>query len=313
MSQTLNIVFAGTPVFAVPALERLLASRHRVVAVYTQPDRPAGRGRQVQFSPVKECALGNGVAVEQPVTLRDAEAVRQLGGYSPDLMVVAAYGLLLPPAVLAVPRLGCLNIHASLLPRWRGAAPIHRALLAGDRETGIDIMQMEVGLDTGPVLLERVIAIADRETTGTLHDRLAAVGADAIEAALADLLAGRLDPRPQAVTGVTYANKIRKAEARIDWSRPAVEIDRLVRAFQPLPVAETLYRGQLLKVWEASPVTLHHDAIPGTVLAAANEGIVVATGEKALRLERVQMAGRNPVPVADFLNAHSIAGERLGQ
>lgn len=312
MPQTLNIVFAGTPAFAVPALERLLASRHRVVAVYTQPDRPAGRGRQVQFSPVKECAVRNGVPVEQPATLRDPEALRTLSGYSPDLMIVAAYGLLLPPAILAVPRLGCLNIHASLLPRWRGAAPIHRAILAGDRETGIDIMQMEAGLDTGPVLLERVISISDRETTGTLHDRLANLGADALETAVEELLAGRLAPRQQATDGVTYANKIRKEEARIDWSRPAIDIDRQVRAFQPLPVAETLYRGQQLKVWEASPALLHHDAVPGTVVAGTGEGIVVATGENALRLTRVQMAGRKPVPASDFLNAHPIVGERLG-
>lgn len=308
----LNIVFAGTPDFAVPALARLCASRHRLVAVYAQPDRPAGRGRLVQHGPVKAFAVAHGLPVEQPVTLRDAEATTTLAGYAPDVMVVVAYGLLLPAELLAIPRYGCLNIHASLLPRWRGAAPIQRALLAGDRQTGIDIMRMEAGLDTGPILVERTMAIGARDTAGSLHDRLAALGAEALLVALDGVAAGSLVARPQSGEGVTYASKIRKEEARIDWSRPAAEIDRQIRAFNPVPGAETRWRGEQLKIWEAEPVTVKHDAAPGTVLAADAGGLLIAAANGALQLKRVQLAGRKAMPVADFLRAHSVSGERLG-
>jgi len=308
----LTLLFAGTPAFSVPALEALVRSRHRVVGVYTQPDRPAGRGRQVGTSPVKDRALEYGIAVEQPATLRDATAQERLREFRPDVMVVVAYGLILPAEVLAIPRFGCLNIHASLLPRWRGAAPIQRALLAGDERTGVDIMQMDAGLDTGPVLVERVLAIGPRDTAGSLHDRLALAGAEALLEALEAVAAGTVRPRSQAAEGATYARKIQKAEAVIDWSRPATEIDRQVRAFNPVPVAETTWQGAQLKVLEAEPVPLAK-AVPGTVVAADASGMVVATGEGGLKVLRVQLAGRKPTAVADFLNAHRITGAILGR
>jgi methionyl-tRNA formyltransferase len=279
--------------------------------VYTQPDRPAGRGQEVGAGPVKRCAQGLGLPVEQPATLRSHEAVARLRGHAADLMVVAAYGLILPPGVLELPRLGCWNIHASLLPRWRGAAPIHRALLAGDTVTGITIMQMDAGLDTGPMLLGRPVEIGAREDGGTLHDRLAALGAEAIVAAIGEHEAGRLTPVQQPAEGVTYASKIRKEEARIDWSAPAVAIDRQVRAFNPWPVAETRWEDRQLRVWSAELVPAAGGA-PGQVLEAAGGRLVVATGDGALALTRVQLAGRRAVSAAQFLNAHPLAGARLG-
>jgi methionyl-tRNA formyltransferase len=311
MTNRLRIVFAGTPDFAVPALEALHAAGHEVVAVYTQPDRPAGRGQEVTSGPVKRCAHALGLPVEQPATLRTPEAVAGLRGRDADLMVVAAYGLILPPAVLELPRLGCWNIHASLLPRWRGAAPIHRALLAGDAVTGITIMQMDAGLDTGPMLLRRPVAIGAREDGGALHDRLAALGAEAIVAAIDEHAAGRLTPVPQPAEGVTYATKIRKEEARIDWSAPAEAIDRQVRAFNPWPVAETRWQDRQLRVWSAEPAHAGPGE-PGQVLEAGGGRIVVATGEGALALTRVQLAGRRAMTAAEFLNAHPLAGARLG-
>ncbi|HEX7012321.1 MAG TPA: methionyl-tRNA formyltransferase [Steroidobacteraceae bacterium] len=314
MSAPLSIIFAGTPEFSVPALEALLESPHRVLAVYTQPDRPAGRGRQVTMSAVKECALKRGLPVEQPSTLRDAAAVERLRSWSADLMVVVAYGLLLPRDVLESPRLGCVNIHASLLPRWRGAAPIQRAILAGDAETGVTIMQMDEGLDTGPVLLERATPIEARETASSLHDRLARLGASALLEALEGISAGTANPRPQPDEGATYASKIRKEEARIDWSHSAVYIDRQVRAFNPWPVAETQWKGQQLRVWEASPLDASESGkgAPGVVLRASSQGIDVATGEGVLRLTRVQLAGRKAMSASEFLNAHPMEGAVLG-
>lgn len=306
-----RLCFAGTPQFAVPALTALLAGGYQVVAVYTQPDRPAGRGRQAQASPIKQAAAAAGIAVYQPESLRSAAAVADLRALAPDLMIVAAYGLLLPPAVLAVPRLGCINIHASLLPRWRGAAPIQRALAAGDPETGISIMQMEAGLDTGPVYTTRAIPIDPRETGGGLHDRLAELGAATLLDALPGLLAGRLVAMPQSAAQATYAPKLSKAEARIDWTRPALEIDRLIRAFTPWPVAETRLGSEILRLWEAHP----HDPIagqsaarPGQVLAAARAGIDVATGAGVLRITRLQAPGKRPLAAADFLNARDLTG-----
>lgn len=312
MSLRLSLLFAGTPEFSVPALEALLASRHRVVAVYTQPDRPAGRGQQVTMSAVKQCALRHGLPVEQPQTLKDLAAVERLAHWSADLMIVVAYGLLLPKTVLETPRLGCVNIHASLLPRWRGAAPIQRAIQAGDKESGVTIMQMDVGLDTGPMLLERVTPIDARETAAMLHDRLAALGAAAVIEAIDAIAAGSAMPRAQPKDGATYAAKIRKEEALIDWSRSALEIDRQVRAFNSWPIAETRWNGQQLRVWESLPLSTETSAPPGTVIATSAAGIDVATGAGTLQLTRVQSAGRKAMAAADFLKAHRPEGAVLG-
>jgi methionyl-tRNA formyltransferase len=308
----LSILFAGTPEFAVPALEALLRSSHRVVAVYTQPDRPAGRGRQLAASAVKQCALRHGLPVEQPATLRDAAAAARLSSWSADLMVVVAYGLLLPQSVLQAPRLGCVNIHASLLPRWRGAAPIQRAILAGDAASGITIMHMEEGLDTGPILLLRPEPIGARETAASLHDRLAAIGAEALLEALDAIASGRATPRAQPAEGATYAAKIRKEEALLDWSRPAVELDRQVRAFNAWPVAQTLWNGQQLRIWEAAPIATAATGRAGAVIASGAQGIDVGTGEGLLRLKRVQIAGRKAMSASEFLHAHRLDGAVLG-
>ena len=306
--RSLSVVFAGTPEFSVPALEALVASRHRVVAVYTQPDRPAGRGQQLTMSAVKQAALRHGLTVEQPATLREASAVDHLQSYRPDVMFVVAYGLILPASVLSVPAMGCINIHASLLPRWRGAAPIHRALLAGDSQTGVTIMQMDAGLDTGPMLLEKTTAIARTDTTGSLHDRLAQMGAEAVIDALDGMIAGSLSPRPQPAEGATYAAKIRKEEALIDWSKPALELEHQVRAFNPWPVAQTSLHRQQLRIWEAAATADRSDATPGTVVQADSNGIRVATGEGMLVLSRVQLAGRKAVSAAEFLNGQRVEG-----
>jgi methionyl-tRNA formyltransferase len=296
----------------VPALEALLRSSHRVVAVYTQPDRPAGRGQNVAASAVKQCAMRHGVPVEQPATLKDPAAVERLAHRSADLMVVAAYGLLLPQSVLQTPRLGCINIHASLLPRWRGAAPIQRAIAAGDAHSGVTIMQMEAGLDTGPMLLARPTAIGPRETGASLHDRLAALGAQALLDALDEIVLGTARAVVQPADGVTYAAKIRKEEAAIDWSRAAVAIDRQVRAFNPWPIAQTQWDGQQLRVWEAEPIESAATSAPGAVLGTSAAGIDVSTGSGVLRLTRVQAAGRKAMSAADFLKAQRLDGAVLG-
>jgi methionyl-tRNA formyltransferase len=308
----LSVVFAGTPGFAVPALEAIAASRHAVSAVYTQPDRPAGRGLRLEPSPVKVAATARGIPVEQPATLRDPAAVERLAARRPDVMVVAAYGLLLPQAVLDVPRLGCLNIHASLLPRWRGAAPIQRALLAGDRETGITLMKMEAGLDTGPMLARRALAIEPGETAGSLHDRLAALGAAMIVGALDSLEAGTARFEPQDPAVATYARKLTKAEAAMDWCRPAVDLERQVRAFDPWPVAETKLDGQQLRVWRAHAVPGPTGAAPGTVLSCGAGGIAVATGEGSLVLDRIQVPGRRAVGADEYARARDLTGTVLG-
>lgn len=311
--KSFSLIFAGTPEFSVPALQALFASRHRIAAVYTQPDRPAGRGRQLAMSPVKQCALRHGAPVEQPATLRDPIAGERLASWSADLMIVVAYGLLLPAPVLRTPRLGCINIHASLLPRWRGAAPIQRAILAGDTRTGVTIMQMDEGLDTGPMLLERTTELGERETAASLHDRLAMLGADALLEALDSLAAGDLQPRAQPAQGATYASKLRKEEALIDWTRSAVEIDRQVRAFYPWPIAETRWNGQQLRIWETTPIGTRTDAAPGCVLASAAPGIDVATGDGVLRIARLQAPGRKAVSAAEFSNAQRLDRVVLGQ
>jgi len=304
MTQPLRLVFAGTPDFAVPSLHACLASGAQVVAVYTQPDRPAGRGRKLAASPVKQAAVAAGIAVEQPETLRDERVHEGLRGYAPDLLVVVAYGLILPKVVLALPRLGCWNVHASVLPRWRGAAPIQRAILAGDAETGVDLMQMEAGLDTGPVLLEKRTPIAADDNGGRLHDRLAELGAQALAEGLALALRGELPAtRPQAVDGVTYAHKLDKAEARLDWSESAAALARKVRAFDPWPVAEAEIQGERLRIWSATAIAQAVDAVPGSLVAAHRDAIDIATGDGVLRIHELQREGGRRIAVRDWLNA----------
>ena len=299
----MKIVFAGTPEFAVPAL-RAAAGKAEVVAVYTQPDRPSGRGRVLTPSPVKRAAQDMGFPVLQPDTLRAAEVQEALRALKPDLMVVVAYGLLLPQAVLDIPVDGCWNVHASLLPRWRGAAPIQRAIEAGDTETGVCLMRMEKGLDTGPVLLEQRTPIGEQETGGELHDRLAALGAQVLADGLGLLRVG-IQPvaRPQPAEGVTYARKLDKAEARLDWREPAQVLANRVRAFNPWPMAEADVAGERLRLHAAVALPLAHDAAPGTLLAAGRQGIDIACGDGALRIRTLQRAGGKAITAADWLNA----------
>jgi len=299
----MKIVFAGTPDFAVPSL-RAAAQRHEVIAVYTQPDRPAGRGRGLTPSPVKLEAVARGIPVLQPDTLRSPEALQTLRALQPDLMVVVAYGLILPKAVLAIPTHGCWNVHASLLPRWRGAAPIQRAIEAGDSETGVCLMQMEAGLDTGPVLMSQRTPIGDSETGGQLHDRLAALGAQVLADGLGLLRAGiRPVPQPQPDAGVTYAHKLDKAQARLDWQQPAAQLALRVRAFNPWPITEAVLAGERVRIHGAVALELAHAQPPGTVLAASKQGIDIACGQGALRLRVLQREGGKAITAADYLNA----------
>ncbi|TCK16792.1 methionyl-tRNA formyltransferase [Thiogranum longum] len=307
----MRIVFAGTPDFSVPVLQALLDSGHEVVGVYSQPDRPAGRGRKLRPGPVKQLARQHDIPVFQPHSLKDKAEQAKLAALKPDLMVVVAYGLILPGAVLDIPARGCVNLHASLLPRWRGAAPIQRAILAGDRETGVCLMQMEAGLDSGPVLAQVKTAICDDETGGSLHDRLSRLAADLLAQHLDDLAAGRLTPAPQDESLVTYASKLDKAEAAIDWTRDADELERQVRAFNPWPVAQADYQGEKLRIWDARAI---HDVpadMPGTVVAAGPEGIDVACGQGGLRLREIQLPGGKRMSSKDFLNARSVDGRVL--
>lgn len=313
----LRIAFAGTPDFSVPALEALLHSAHTVVGVLTQPDRPKGRGRQLAASPVKAAALAHGLPVSQPLTLKDEAGRTDLAAWQPDALVVVAYGLILPRAALSLPRLGCLNIHASLLPRWRGAAPIQRAVLAGDAISGVTIMLMDVGLDTGPMLLKKEVPIGRAETGGSLHDRLAAVGASALLEALDGYGSGALQPVPQPTEGVTYAAKLDKAEALIDWSKDALQIERQVRAFNPWPVAETRLEGEQLRVFEAVAGDFGgEDRLDsGTIVAVRDEDVLIQCGRGQLALRQVQRPGRRPVSAADFARASggpNLVGKRLG-
>jgi methionyl-tRNA formyltransferase len=315
----LRLGFAGTPDFAVPALDRL-AAQHGICAVFTQPDRPAGRGRVLQSGPVKRRALELGITLHQPSSFKSPEAWASLRAAHVDALVVVAYGLILPREALEIPRWGCINIHASLLPRWRGAAPIQRAVLAGDPTTGVTIMRMETGLDTGPMLNSRTTAIKPTDTAKTLHDRLAVMGADLIAESLEGLAAGAIREVAQPAEGVTYARKIDKLEALIQWERSAEEISRQVRAFNPWPMAETRFNGAQLRIWEAEPleapsihsVAARGAAMPaGAVLSATGEGIDVVCGAGVLRIHRLQLAGRKPLPAADFVRGHRLDGARL--
>jgi methionyl-tRNA formyltransferase len=307
----MNIIFAGTPDFSVPALQSLLDSPHDVVAVYTQPDRPSGRGRKTHASPVKQLAQLHDIAVYQPVSLKSAEAQQALAALQPDLMVVIAYGLILPAAVLALPRLGCVNVHASLLPRWRGAAPIQRAILAGDKETGVCLMQMDAGLDTGPVLASTRCAIQADDSASQLHDRLAQQGAQLLSDNLVAIEQSALESRQQDEALACYASKLEKAEARINWIMAADEILRCIQAFNPWPVAETRYGDRQLRIWDARVIAGEADALPGTVLVADKEGIEVACGKGRLQILKLQLPGGRAVSAGEFINAHAIAGMRL--
>jgi methionyl-tRNA formyltransferase len=299
----MKIVFAGTPEFAVPSL-RAAAGKAEIVGVYTQPDRPAGRGRGLRMSRVKQDALARGFEVFQPATLRSQAVQAQLRALAPDLIVVVAYGLLLPQAVLDIPHYGCWNVHASLLPRWRGAAPIQRAIEAGDSETGVCLMRMEPGLDTGPILLEQRVPIGPEETGGQLHDRLADLGAQVLADGLGLLRIGVLpQPRPQPEQGVTHARKVDKAEAALDLSRPAAELANKVRAFNPWPVAEAVLAGERVRIHGAVAVPAPRAAAPGELLAAGREGIDLACGEGALRIRVLQREGGRAITAADYLNA----------
>jgi methionyl-tRNA formyltransferase len=306
----MKLLFAGTPQFAVPSLDALLKAGHRIAAVYTQPDRPAGRGRKLAASPVKEFALGQGIEVRQPVNLKDRAA--EITALGADAMIVIAYGVLLPPDVLAAPRLGCFNVHASLLPRWRGAAPIARAIEAGDAHTGVTVMQMEAGLDTGPMLLKVVTPIEATDTAATLHDRLSTLGAEALIDALEKLERGELRPEMQNGAIACYARKLRKEEALLDWNTATDVLDRKVRAFNPWPVATTRWNGKVLRVWDACPSARFSPGVPGEVIAADADGVHVLTADGALVLTRLQAEGGKPLAAAEFLNGCRIRpGDRL--
>ncbi|TDY03697.1 methionyl-tRNA formyltransferase [Thiohalophilus thiocyanatoxydans] len=311
-----RLVFAGTPEFAATALRALIEAGHAIVAVYTQPDRPAGRGRRLQPGPVKQLALEHGIPVCQPEHFKSDAALAELAAWQADRMIVAAYGLLLPQQVLDIPAHGCLNIHASLLPRWRGAAPIQRAILAGDRETGVTIMQMDAGLDTGDMLLKLPCPIAPDETGGSLHDKLAVLGGKAIVQALANL--EQLRPEPQDDAQATYARKLDKAEARIDWHKPAARLAREVHAFNPWPVSHTRLEGEPLRIWQAEAQEMSgddSDQVPGTVVSTDSDGIDVACGQGLLRLQQIQPAGSKAMSAAAFLNGRPgrlQVGMRLG-
>ncbi len=305
---SLRIIYAGTPEFAVPALQALLASQHQVVAVYSQPDRPAGRGRKLQPSAVKQIALDAGIPVEQPLTLKDADVQANLRAYQADVMIVAAYGLILPQTVLDIPRWGCLNIHGSLLPRWRGAAPIQRAIQAGDTETGVTIMQMAAGLDTGDMLLKIRTPIANTDGGQSIHDRLARDGAQAVLHVLDQLAAGELTPEVQDEALANYAHKLSKAEAELDWQQPATVIDRQIRAFDAWPTAYSLHHGQPVRFFASQVLSGQSSKAPaGYVFAESRDGIDIAAGDGGIvRILQLQMPGGKRLSAADFVNARSL-------
>lgn len=311
MTTPLRIIFAGTPDFSVPPLRALIESEHEVVAVYTQPDRPAGRGRKVALSPVKEVAVNAGIPVEQPLNFKEQADIDQLVSYQADIMVVVAYGLILPMAVLEAPRIDCINIHASLLPKWRGAAPIQRAIQEGDERSGVTIMQMEKGLDTGAMYHIETVDLAEDETGGSLHDRLSTLGAQALMTALPSIVDGSTEPEAQDDSQSVYAHKLNKAEAMIDWRKSALSIERQVRAFNPWPVAQTPYEKGNMRVWNAYAIS-GVGGEPGMVMSATKEGIDVATGDGLLRITQLQMPGKRAMSAKDFINANAIQGLTLG-
>lgn len=315
MQQSLKIIFAGTPEFAVPALQALVDAAHNVCAVYTQPDRPAGRGHKLTASPVKQLAQALHIPVQQPATLKNAEQQEILKNYNADVMIVAAYGLILPEAVLTAPRYGCINVHASWLPRWRGAAPIQRAILAGDSETGITIMQMAAGLDTGDMLCLASCPISDTDTAQTLHDKLAVVGAETLLDTLAQLQAGTLVRTPQPEYLATYADKLTKPEALLNWKSSALALHRAIRAYNAWPIAYTYLDGQVLKIWEAQPLPLQSEQAPGTIIGIHKDSIDVACSEGILAVRKIQWPNKNPVSISEALRAQShplLVGKLLG-
>ncbi len=299
----LNIIFAGTPDFAARHLQALINSHHNVIAVYTQPDRPAGRGKKLTASPVKELAVSHDIPVYQPGSLRKEPAQQELAALNADIMVVVAYGLILPKVVLDTPRLGCINVHGSILPRWRGAAPIQRALWAGDKETGVTIMQMDVGLDTGDMLLKTYLPIEDDDTSATLYEKLALQGPDALLQALEGLANGTLTAEKQDEALANYAEKLSKEEARLDWSKSAPQLWQEVRAFNPWPVSYFEHQGNTIKVWQTQVSATSSNAAPGTIISASKKGIEVATGDGVLTLLCMQLPGKKPLSVVDILNA----------
>jgi methionyl-tRNA formyltransferase len=308
----MRLAFAGTPAFAESALRALLGAGHKVALVLTQPDRPAGRGLKPRPSAVKALAQEHGLPLAQPATLKSNQVLEGLRATRARVMVVAAYGLILPPSLLELFDFGCINIHASLLPRWRGAAPIQRAILAGDSETGISIMHMEAGLDTGPIYLRQSVRIERDDTAGSLHDKLAVLGSSCIVRVLAALEAGQVHADPQSDQGVSYANKIEKREAMIDWSRAAAQIERQIRAFNPFPIASTSWRGELLRVWRASAV-VGNGGTPGRI-EGTDSGILVGCGSGQLSIQELQRAGGKPMLAAEFLRGVALApGEILGK
>ena len=307
----MKIIFAGTPDFAVPALQMLLDSEHEVVAVYTQPDRPSGRGRKLQPGPVKSLALSAGITVFQPVNLKQEADIVQLKALNADLMVVVAYGLILSQAVLDIPKLGCINIHGSLLPRWRGAAPINRAIMAGDQQTGVTIMRVVRQLDAGDMLHKTVCSIGEQETASELHDRMMLMGAEGLRKTLELMQENQLSLEKQDEALVTYAHKLDKSESELDWTRSATELALQVRGLNAWPVAQTKLNSKVMRVWQAEAVAGDSSAIPGTILEDAKH-IDVVTGEGILRLLEIQMPGKKRMRARDFLNAHQVAGLQLG-
>ncbi|POP40742.1 methionyl-tRNA formyltransferase [Superficieibacter electus] len=303
MSEKLRIIFAGTPDFAARHLDALLSSEHQIVGVFTQPDRPAGRGKKLMPSPVKALAEEKGLPIFQPASLRPQDNQQLVADLKADIMVVVAYGLILPKAVLEMPRLGCINVHGSLLPRWRGAAPIQRSLWAGDAETGVTIMQMDVGLDTGDMLYKLSCPITAEDTSATLYDKLAHLGPQGLIETLQQLAEGRAQPQVQDETLATYAEKLSKEEARIDWSLSAIELERCIRAFNPWPMSYLIIDDQPVKVWKASAIESQRDAVPGTIIDATKLGIQVATANGVLNLESLQPAGKKAMSAQDLLNS----------